>query len=216
MTPSVRRRRPALAASLFPVNVWPPFVDALTLILAGFVLLMLVALLAQRGLVARLRSSERELLAIREEKARIERRLRALAPNGAVAIEAGKVILQGEVLFATGSDQLTTEGQALMARLGPSLAAVLAAEPTQMILVGGHTDDRPIHDARFASNWELSTARAVAVARLLTASGVAPERLVAAGFGSHHPRADNADDAGRRRNRRIEVLLVPWQTVSSR
>ena len=208
----IRRRR----APLFPVNVWPPFVDALTLVLSGFVVLILVALLAQRGLLGRLRERDQELSRLREDKARIERRLRALAPRGSIDIEEGKVILQGEVLFETGSDAVRTEGAHLMSEIGRELASLLTAEPAQMVLVGGHTDDRPIHVERFPSNWDLSTARAVAVTRLLMNAGLQPARVVAAGFGEFHPRASNADEAGRRKNRRIEVLLVPISVVSSR
>ncbi len=207
-----RHRRP----SLFPVNVWPPFVDALTLVLAGFVVVILVALLAQRGLLGRLRERDQELGRLREDKARIERRLRALAPRGSIDIEEGKVILQGEVLFESGSDRVRTEGVHLMTEIGRSLKSLLQAEPTQMVLVGGHTDDRPIHDKRFDSNWDLSTARAVEVARVLMKAGLQPSRVLAAGFGEFHPRASNGEESGRRQNRRIEVLLVPIQAVSSR
>jgi flagellar motor protein MotB len=202
--------------SLFAVNVWPPLVDALALVLATFVLLMIVALVAQRGLVSRLSERDHELTRLREEKARIERRLRALAPRGSIDVDDGKVILQGEVLFDSGSDALKPAGATLMAEMGRNLAALLAQEPGQMVLVGGHTDDRPIHGGRFASNWELSAARALAVARLLTTAGVPDPRVAAAGFGEHHPRASNDAEPGRARNRRIEVLLVPIQAVSSR
>lgn len=205
-------RRPLL----FPLNIWPPFVDALALVLAAFVVLMVVALISQRGLVGRLRDRDRELTGLREEKARIERRLRALAPRGSIDVDDGKVILQGEVLFDTNSDALKPAGAALMTEMGHNLPALLAAEPTQMVLVGGHTDDRAIHGGRFSSNWELSTARALAVARVLTGAGVPAARVMAAGFGEHHPRAANDSDAGRAKNRRIEVLLVPVQAVSSR
>src|SRR4051794_31740654 len=143
---SARRR-----SLLFPINIWPPFVDALALVLAAFVLLMLVALLAQRGLVGRLRARDQELTRLREDKARIERRLRALAPRGSIDVDDGKVILQGEVLFDSGSDALKPAGTALMSEMGRNLGALLAAEPGQMVLVGGHTDDRPIH-GRFPSN----------------------------------------------------------------
>jgi len=207
------RARPAL----FPVNVWPPFVDALVLVLAVFVLLSLIAFVAQQALVKRVREGAREIETLRAEKARIERRLRALAPGGAIEVEEGKVILQGEVLFDSGSDRLRPEGDAFIGRLAPTLVALLEAERDQMVLVGGHTDDRPLRgDGRFASNWELSTARALAVTRVLTAAGLPATRVVAAGFGAEHPRVPNADEAARRKNRRIEVLLVPIQSVASR
>jgi flagellar motor protein MotB len=201
---------------LFPVNVWPPFVDALVLVLAAFVLIMVVATLAQSGLMARLRANDRELERVRSEKARIERRLRALAANGAVEVDDGKVIMQGEVLFASGSDELSPAGLKTVAALAPPLASLLAAEPDQMVLVGGHTDDVPIANDRFASNWELSAARSTSVARALVAAGLSPTRVVASGFGAFHPRTPNRSDADRRRNRRIEVLLVPLRSVSSR
>lgn len=201
---------------LFPVNVWPPFVDALTLVLAAFVLIMVAAAVAQSGLVAKLRANDRELERLRTEKERIERRLRALAATGAIEVDDGKVIVQGEVLFASGSDELSVAGRRALAELGAPLGSLLAAEPDQMILVGGHTDDRPIANSRFASNWELSAARATAVARALVGAGLPPQRVVAAGFGPYHPRRPNKSDDDRRRNRRIEVLLVPMRSVSSR
>ena len=73
----------------------------------------------------------------------------------------------------------------------------------------GHTDDVPIHTARFPSNWELSTSRALAVVHLLTDMGVTPENLSAAGFGEFRPRADNESDEGRKLNRRIEIVMLP-------
>jgi flagellar motor protein MotB len=200
---------------LFPINVWPPLVDAVTLVLSAFVLVIIVVLLAQRGLVHRLTERERELTKLKEDKARIERRLEALAATGLVEVVDGKVILQGEVLFASGSAEVTEQGRSFVAQLAPPLLALLQAEPDQMVLVGGHTDDRPIHTARFGSNWELSTARAVAMASALEAAGLPASRLVAAGFGEHHPRTANSDDASRQRNRRIEILLVPMRSVAS-
>lgn len=202
--------------SLFPINVWPPLVDAVTLALAAFVLITGIAALAQRTLMGRLREKERELDRLREEKARVERRLRALAPAGTFEVEGGKVILQGEVLFSSGSDEVRPEARQLLSEMAQALSALLSAEPDQMILVGGHTDNVPIQNARFASNWDLSAARAVAVARVLIASGLPANRVAATGFAEHHPRAGNEDEASRRRNRRIEVLLVPIHSVSSR
>lgn len=204
------------ARNLFPINVWPPLVDAMTLVLATFALLAVIGALAEHALVARLRDKERELERLREEKARVERRLRALVPAGSFEVEEGKVILQGEVLFDSGSDEVRPEGRGFLGEMARALSALLVAEPEQMILIGGHTDNVPIKNARFDSNWELSAARAVSVARVLIAAGLPPERVTAAGFGENHPRAANRDEALRRRNRRIEVLLVPVRAVSSR
>lgn len=208
-------RRPR--AELFPVNVWPPFVDAVVLTLAAFVLLTIFAFAAQRALVQRVQAGDHALEVLRADKDRIERRLRALAPGGTIEVEEGKVILQGEVLFDSGSNALRSTGRAFLERIGPNLATLLEAEPTQMVLVGGHTDDRALRgDAPFASNWELSTARALAVTRVLVDAGVPARKVVAAGFGAEHPRRPNVDEAARRQNRRIEVLLVPIRSVASR
>jgi chemotaxis protein MotB len=211
----VRRRRAPV--DLFPVNVWPPFVDAVVLALAAFVLLTIVALATQQALQKRVHEGDRALQSLRADKERIERRLRALAPSGAIEIEEGKVILQGEVLFDSGSDALRPEGRLFLERIGPKLETLLEAEPGQMVLVGGHTDDRALRgNAAFASNWDLSTARALAVTRALIGASLDSRRIVAAGFGAEHPRFANADEAARRKNRRIEVLLVPMGSVASR
>jgi flagellar motor protein MotB len=212
----LRRRERAL----FPINVWPPLVDAVTLVLAAFVLLVVIAAVGQRGLIGRLRDKETELDRLREEKARVERRLRALAPAGSFEVDEGKVILQGEVLFDSGSDELRPAGRDFVGKMAPALKTLLDAEPDQMVLVGGHTDNVAIHGAalanRFASNWELSAARAVSVSRALIAAGLPATRITAAGFGDQHPRRPNLDEPSRRLNRRIEVLLVPIRAVSSR
>lgn len=198
---------------LFPVNVWPPLVDALTLVLAAFVLMMLVAMAAQRSLIAQLRQRDTAMRKLQEDKARIEKRLAALA--GLVEVEGDKVILQGEVLFDSGSAEMVATGREFLGKLAAALNQLLEAEPDQMVMITGHTDDLPIHSARFPSNWDLSTSRAVAVARMLVSAGLSPRRVVAAGLGPYHPRSPNADDASRRRNRRIEVLVVPIRAVTT-
>ena len=201
---------------LFPINTWPSLADAVTLALATFVLVAIVALLAQRSAMERLVEKERELVSLTEAKTRVERRLASIAATGIVEIDEGKVILQGEVLFDSGSPALHPEGRAFLRKLAAPLAALLAAEPDQMVMIGGHSDDRPIRTPVYPSNWELSSARAMAVMHVLVDSGVPAARIVAAGFGEHHPRAPNADAEGRRRNRRIEILIVPIHAVSSR
>jgi flagellar motor protein MotB len=202
---------------LFPVNAWPPFVDALALVVAAFVLLMAIALVAQKTLATRMQEREREVAALRTDRDRLVRRMSALAATGMVEVEDGKVILQGEVLFDSGSDELRPAGREFLLRLAPQLAGLLGAERDLMVLVGGHTDDKLVrNNARFASNWELSTARATAVTRVLMNGGVPARQIVAAGFGAEHPRTPNSDEAARRRNRRIEVLLVPIHAVASR
>lgn len=201
-------------------NQWPPFVDAMVLVFAAFFFIALIALAKQQRLLGALEQKNQELERIKADKQRIERRLVAVAKaTGApgmanVEVEDGKVIVQGEVLFDSGSDELTAEGRRFLSTLAGPLKQVLDSEPDQMVMIAGHTDDLPLRStARFATNWELSTARAVSVAKAL--APVPEAKVMAAGFGPHHPRVANTDDASRARNRRIEVLLVPLRAVTN-
>jgi chemotaxis protein MotB len=76
------------------------------------------------------------------------------------------------------------------------------------IRIEGHTDSTPISNARYPSNWELSTARAASVLVRLTERGIEPERLSAAGYGGFQPVADNATPEGRAQNRRVDVVII--------
>jgi chemotaxis protein MotB len=79
--------------------------------------------------------------------------------------------------------------------------------------VEGHTDNVPIHNAQFASNWELSTARAMAVAMMLVnESGADPQRMSIAGYGQYRPAASNDTPEGRRANRRVDIVVVSTAT----
>jgi len=93
------------------------------------------------------------------------------------------------------------------------VGAALKAIQDKAIRVEGHTDNVPIATSlqdRFASNWELSTARATAVVRYLQdKAGIAPDHLIAAGYGEFRPIAPNTTPEGRTQNRRIEIVLVP-------
>jgi chemotaxis protein MotB len=79
---------------------------------------------------------------------------------------------------------------------------------TNEVRVEGHTDNVPIHTAQFASNWELSASRAAAVVRLLNAQGVVSSRLSAVGYAETKPLQSNGTPEGRKRNRRVEIVLV--------
>ena len=89
------------------------------------------------------------------------------------------------------------------------VAQALATIGDRRFLVSGHTDNVPIKTSRFPSNWELSTARAVEVARLLVAGGMKPEVLGAAGYAEFDPVAQNDNPQNKALNRRIEIILEP-------
>ncbi len=112
--------------------------------------------------------------------------------------------------FGTGRDELSDTAQALVARV-----AVTLSEFPNAVRVEGHTDDVPIHNLRFASNWDLSAARASRVVELLIRRGIQPERLSATGYGEFHPRTPNVSEATRASNRRIDLVILNAATVSA-
>jgi len=113
------------------------------------------------------------------------------------------------VMFDSGEAILKPAGESVMRKI----AAILAGHPRLKIHVIGHTDNVPIRPEarnRFASNWELSTARALAAVHFLTEkAGVDPRRVGAVGYGEYRPLADNAIAEGRARNRRIAITILP-------
>jgi chemotaxis protein MotB len=113
-------------------------------------------------------------------------------------------VVTDEVLFAPGSADLAPGGRTVLDALVPALRRF-----DNPLAIEGHTDDRPISTSRFPSNWELSTARATSVLRyLVEAHGFAGVRLTAAGYGAERPIGDNATDAGRAANRRVELVVL--------
>jgi chemotaxis protein MotB len=127
-----------------------------------------------------------------------------------------RVDLVDEILFDSGVAELKPQGVTVLQKIG----AVLARATDRGLEVQGHTDNVPIRGAlthRYATNWELSAARAVNVARFLQdQAGVDPKRVSALAFGEHQPRDSNDTEAGRRKNRRIEILLVPIAAFGQR
>ena len=129
-----------------------------------------------------------------------------------VRIVGDRFVFQSEVLFGVGSAELGDEGKKQMVKLAGTLRELMRRMPkdiTWVLRVDGHTDRAPIHTVQFASNWELSTARAVSVVKFLIDQGVPADRLAATGFGEFQP-LDSArdDEISRRRNRRIELKLT--------
>jgi len=91
----------------------------------------------------------------------------------------------------------------------PMLSSLAVTLPPGPLRIEGHTDNVPIHNSQFATNWELSTARATAIARLLLERGpIDPANLSAAGYAEFHPVASNSTAAGRAQNRRVDIILL--------
>jgi len=119
-------------------------------------------------------------------------------------------------LFALNSDQLQAEGRGVLKSLAGPLSAYLRAND-EILMVSGFTDDRQVGEAnhRFADNWELSAQRALTVTRALIDEGVPASSVFAAAFGSEQPVSSNADDAGRAKNRRVEIAPVPRSSTTT-
>jgi chemotaxis protein MotB len=113
-------------------------------------------------------------------------------------------LLTDRLFFDSGSAVVNGGAIPLLERIG----RIIATERNHPVLVEGHTDDRPIGTAQYASNWQLSGARAAAVVQRLSAVGVSGRRLSLGGYSAEHPVATNATPAGRARNRRVEITLT--------
>ncbi len=134
-----------------------------------------------------------------------------LGEQSGVRIVGDRFVFQSEVLFAKGAAELGEAGQRQLDRLAETLIDLSAQIPGDIdwvLRVDGHTDIDPIATARFPSNWDLSTARALSVVQHLIARGLPARRLVAAGFGQFSPLVSGSGEAAKARNRRIELKFT--------
>jgi chemotaxis protein MotB len=158
--------------------------------------------------------ARKRLEAMRREKDRLTQLARDLTATLGPLVKEGKVRvtqnsrgvsveINASVLFAPGDAALTdTSREAL------SAVAILLKNDPHQVQVEGHTDDVPISNPLFPSNWELSAVRASSVVRLFIDSGMAPARLTAVGHGANLPVATNDTPDGRARNRRVAVTII--------
>jgi len=134
-----------------------------------------------------------------------------LGSRSGVRVVGDRFVFQSEILFPSGADELETSGEDELRALAQSLREISAEIPSELpwvLQINGHTDRRPIRNANFPSNWELSAARATTVGKFLIRQGIPPERIAVAGFAQYQPLDDRNDEIAYRRNRRIEVKLT--------
>jgi len=127
-----------------------------------------------------------------------------------VSIRRGRMVvgMPSRVLFPSGEHELSEKGKGTLKKV----AVALAELPERRFVVAGHTDDMPIGEkikTLYEDNWDLSARRALVVTRFLIEQGVAPASLAAAGYGQHDPAVSNKTAAGRKKNRRIELIVEP-------
>ncbi len=128
-----------------------------------------------------------------------------------IRVVGDRFVFQAEVLFNSSEADLEPAGRERLIRLAKTLNDIAETIPPDIdwvLRVDGHTDVRPIATEQFPSNWELSTARATSVVKFLIDQAIPAQRLVAAGFGEHHPIDPRVDEIAYRRNRRIEFKLT--------
>jgi len=164
-------------------------------------------------LAEKVAEKEKELLALRSTQDELVSELKNEIADKTVQVQRIRdqlrVDLVDEVLFDSGEASLKPAGIAVFGKIG----AVLAKATDRRVEVQGHTDNVPITGAlakRFPTNWELSAARATNVVRFLQDQAkLDPRRLTATAHAEFQPKGPNDTDAGRRQNRRIEILLIP-------
>jgi chemotaxis protein MotB len=134
-----------------------------------------------------------------------------LANRPGIQVVGDRFIFQSEVLFPVGSADLSVDGWAQIKALAATLLDISKEIPPDVnwvLRVDGHADRQPVQNSRFPSNWELSSARAITVVKLLVAEGVPANRLAATAFGDNQP-LDNSDTPeAYAKNRRIELRLT--------
>lgn len=161
--------------------------------------------LALRSLAARKAASDARIAEYKSLLARFQPlidsgKLRVRIVDGRMVVD-----LATDILFASGSAELSPEGKAAIM----AVSSVLTSIPDREFQVEGHTDDVPIKTTQYPSNWELASGRSVTVVKTMIEAGLPGTRISAASFGSEHPEMANNTDAGRASNRRIQIVVVP-------
>lgn len=149
-------------------------------------------------------SPDPELIRLREEIADFMKQ--EAARGTALGFDQRRLVfvLGERITFNLGQAELLTDFEQVLIKISD----IIARKPEYRILVSGHTDDRPINTPWFPSNWELSAARAIAVAKFLANHGIGPDRITIQGFGEYQPMVPNTSTENRQANRRVEIRMV--------
>ncbi len=138
----------------------------------------------------------------------LDQELKSLIDKGLISVNREsnwiEVEINTSILFSSGSAELERAALPVLGKVSQTLI-----DSKFNIQVEGFTDNIPISTEFYPSNWELSAARAASVVRTFTESGVSPKRMVALGFAEYRPVADNNTEAGRSKNRRVTVVILP-------
>ncbi|MCA9406518.1 MAG: OmpA family protein [Candidatus Omnitrophica bacterium] len=162
--------------------------------------------------VEKISTLKKELTDLERAKRELEDRLRSEIQKGDLTVEdegdRGLVItFVAEILFDSGKADLREPSKVTLDKVSRVLNTTVK---DLNIGIEGHTDDVPIKHSGWKSNWELSTARALSVLHFFDKEkGISPERLSATGYGEYRPLVSNSTPEGRRKNRRVEIVILP-------
>ncbi|RDZ27894.1 OmpA family protein [Lysobacter silvisoli] len=192
------------------VPVWAAFGDLMSILLGAFVLILIGMIAMQLQLEIKLNHEIAQRKAETQRRLTLERALAAPLASGRITLVDGRIGIRGNLLFALNSDRLQPEGRELLKTLAGPLAQYLRTRD-EVLMISGYTDDRQVSadNPEFADNWELSAQRSLTVTRALIAEGLPASSVFAAAFGAQQPVGSNGDEAGRARNRRVELAPVP-------
>lgn len=190
--------------------IWASFADLMAVLLGAFVLILVGVIAVQAQLSNRLDQEIAKRKIETQQRKSLQQALAVPLAQGRVTLVDGRIGINGSVLFALNSDQLQDEGRDVIKSLAAPLAGYLKSRE-EILMVSGFTDDRQIRQSnrQFDDNWELSAQRALTVTRTLITEGVPADSVFAAAFGAQQPVSSNADEAGRARNRRVEIAPMP-------
>ena len=135
-----------------------------------------------------------------------------------IGIVGDRFVMQSDVLFPVGSADLTSDGVVQMSKIAETVKHIAEKIPgniSWVLDVDGYADRQPITGGRFASNWDLSAARAISVVNLLIKEGVPQDHLAATGFGDNHPLDPAETTESYAKNRRIELRLTDYNRTRS-
>lgn len=173
----------------------------------------------QSDLQSSVSEMQKALIELSQRKAEADARInefRSLIARFKALIDAGKLrvkIVDGRMVVELATDILFDSGSAKLSENGViaigEVAMVLSSIPDRRFQVEGHTDNIPIKTAQYPSNWELASARSIAVVRALLEAGLPADRVSAASYAEARPAYSNETPEGRAANRRIEIVVVP-------
>jgi len=151
-------------------------------------------------------SEEEEIKQLKRLKSDLKKTFSKLIGDGTLSVKGNndfiEIEIKNSILFKSGSADANKDARFLIRKIGNMLE-----QTNNPVQVEGFTDNVPIKNDKFPSNWELSSARAATIVRMIAVSGVDPKRLAAVGFGEFQPIADNTTVEGRKQNRRVALII---------